>query len=216
MIARHHLMGAAAQGTALATFALFGTDQARKHLKQFDGSTAAAANNPMSTPQQWAYNLAQPIAERSILLPIPMMVACVLALLLGSLIPDIDNPKSTLGRYFNWKGPHHGILHAVWIPVALLVISLMLPATAGAVIFWLAIGWFSHLFYDFKTKGSIVLFYPLTPHDKTMLGNTEFIAPLHTMGYWGPKTGSSEETRCVVISCILWLMLAFMMMPHFA
>ncbi len=39
MIARHHLMGAAAQGTALATFALFGTDQARKHLKQFDGST---------------------------------------------------------------------------------------------------------------------------------------------------------------------------------
>ena len=63
MIARHHLMGAAAQGTTLATFALFGTDQARRHLKQFDGSTAAAANNPMSTPQQWAYNLAQPIAE---------------------------------------------------------------------------------------------------------------------------------------------------------
>ena len=99
------------------------------------------------------------------------------------------------------------------VPLALLIIGLQINPTIGAVPYWLGIGWFSHLFYDYKTQGGIVLFYPISLYTTETLGDTEFIAPMHFFGYWGPKTGTTEETRSVVISCTLWLTLAFMIMP---
>ncbi len=68
--------------------------------------------------------------------------------------------------------------------MALLIIGLQINPTIGAVPYWLGIGWFSHLFYDYKTQGGIVLFYPISLYTTETLGDTEFIAPMHFFGYW--------------------------------
>lgn len=71
--------------------------------------------------------------------------------------------------------------------MALLIIGLQINPTIGAVPYWLGIGWFSHLFYDYKTQGGIVLFYPISLYTTETLGDTEFIAPMHFFGYWGVR-----------------------------
>jgi len=43
------------------------------------------------------------------------LAGAVALYLVGSLVPDIDNPKSKLGRYFAWlpMGPHRGLTHSL-------------------------------------------------------------------------------------------------------
>ncbi|RYM94943.1 hypothetical protein PG2010B_0031 [Bifidobacterium animalis subsp. lactis] len=93
MIARHHLMGAAAQAVTLNAYALAGVY--RIHDKPHGAADFTIL------PEQWLYQSGKAIADRSFMLPTPLIIACVIALLLGALIPDIDNAHTTLGRYFN-------------------------------------------------------------------------------------------------------------------
>jgi inner membrane protein len=90
-----------------------------------------------------------------------------IGLLGGYLLPDIDEPKSTLSQ----KIPiipsiialftkHRGLFHTLWIPILLYGASYILPLPY--IFTGLAIGYVSHLTADMLTVSGIRPFYPLT------------------------------------------------------
>ena len=70
--------------------------------------------------------------------------------LIGSLLPDIDNKNSTLGKYFHLPLKHRGFTHQIY-PILLISLSALFFNKAFA---YLALGYFIHLFLDsFSTAG---------------------------------------------------------------
>lgn len=101
----------------------------------------------------------------------------MVGLVIGSLLPDLDHPQSTLSRMIPIVGGllsrltgHRGILHSiVGVIICWLVCGgLMIPAVAvtqdarlSAHIFaGLMIGYILHIVADSLTKGGVRLFYP--------------------------------------------------------
>lgn len=83
--------------------------------------------------------------------------------MLGGLLPDIDHPKSKVGRWFrpfNYLFEHRGFFHS-FLVVPVIGICLFfagLPAFALPVL----VGYKSHLLSDLVTKEGIMPFHPLS------------------------------------------------------
>lgn len=86
-------------------------------------------------------------------------------MLLGSLLPDIDHPRSILGRLFffvsgpiNKKFGHRNITHSfvVWFPLLIIGFSSFKP------IGWIAFGALTHLFLDMWNYSGLALFNPVS------------------------------------------------------
>lgn len=98
----------------------------------------------------------------------PIGIIGLTASALGSLLPDIDHPKSFLGRRVRFLSVpisatlgHRGLTHSL---IAIILFSMFLASFAESlpsVITALCIGYLSHLLGDFMTKGGIPLFYPI-------------------------------------------------------
>jgi inner membrane protein len=88
-------------------------------------------------------------------------------LLIGYLLPDIDEPKSSISQtipLIPWIlqrfTKHRGIFHTIWPPIALYALSKLLPLPTlfiGA-----AIGYISHLVSDMLTVSGLKPLHPLT------------------------------------------------------
>lgn len=92
-------------------------------------------------------------------------LAAALALYwLGSLVPDIDNPRSLLGRWFAWlpMGPHRGITHTLYPALVLVLLVAVAPALRVGV-FFLA-GMLLHLLADAPSRAGWVPWWPLSFH----------------------------------------------------
>ncbi|KRW83721.1 metal-dependent hydrolase [Marinobacter sp. P4B1] len=92
----------------------------------------------------------------------------LIAVVLGSLLPDIDHPKSWLGRRLIFiSGPlslligHRGITHSLIATIALVVALLWWGQLGGYLVASLCIGYLGHLAGDFLTKGGIPVFWPI-------------------------------------------------------
>jgi len=102
----------------------------------------------------------------------PLSVA---ALLLGALLPDIDEPGSYIGRrtymssIFREVGiSHRGFTHFLLIPLIIMCASLLF--FSGGFWFWLGFGILMHDLGDMLTIGGIKgFFYPLFPDKKAVL-----------------------------------------------
>ena len=86
-------------------------------------------------------------------------------IIIGSLLPDIDTPKSKLGKkikpiahLFSFVFGHRGILHSIWLPAALLIIHYYF--FSNTILFALAIGCISHLVLDSFTIQGINFIHP--------------------------------------------------------
>lgn len=89
---------------------------------------------------------------------------------LGSLLPDVDNKSSILGRYFprGWLGPHRGISHTDWLLAGLLLVSV--PQVSRIMIFcWL--GAVLHAELDAWSVAGRARFWPLGAHKTISQGN---------------------------------------------
>ena len=98
-------------------------------------------------------------------MPKSMIPIVIIEAFTGSMLPDIDQPESTIGKIFfpfSWiiykAFGHRRLIHdiMVWIPLAILL-SFYFPALVG-----ISIGYLSHLFLDsFTIDGTPcgVLFY---------------------------------------------------------
>jgi inner membrane protein len=90
-------------------------------------------------------------------------------LILGSLLPDVDEPNSFIGTRVpfvsvpaNAMLGHRGCTHFVVLPVSVFILSLFLPSLWSATFFGLSIGWLSHILGDLFFGGGIKgVLYPL-------------------------------------------------------
>ena len=90
-------------------------------------------------------------------IPFPVFLATAIGLyLLGSLLPDIDTPYSTLGRIIYIPFEHRTWTHAIWIPLILLIAGIWIR-----LLFWLGLGIFFHDFWDSFSASGIHWFYPI-------------------------------------------------------
>lgn len=84
----------------------------------------------------------------------------------ASLLPDLDHEESFINQKLRIFKPfarfltHRGILHTIWIPLALwIILWISLDFTCGSAIF---IGYFAHLFSDGLTKNGVNIIHPLS------------------------------------------------------
>ncbi len=84
-------------------------------------------------------------------------------IILGSLLPDIDHPRSKMGRWFKpigWLFEHRGFFHSIFI-VALFMV-LLLKFGLGGMILPFAAGYMGHLLLDSATKQGIMPLHPIS------------------------------------------------------
>jgi inner membrane protein len=159
----------------------------------------------MQVKTHLAFGLALPLAIHYVH-PLEDWVFVAVAGLFGSLLPDIDHPRSWLGQRLPWLSKpiakvfgHRGITHSLFA-VSLMVAAALaaiywLPAWEGpagiripfpALVLGLAVGYLSHLLADWLTPNGIPLCWPW---------RYRFAAPLTI------RTGSPLETFLMLL---LW------------
>ncbi len=86
-------------------------------------------------------------------LSVPLYLA---AYFFGTLLPDIDNPKSMLGRFVHVPGGHRKWWHAIYLYLVIAALGALHPAFA-----WMFFGVFVHLFWDSFSAMGNCWFYKL-------------------------------------------------------
>jgi len=88
-----------------------------------------------------------------------------LMMMIGTVLPDIDHPQSTIGSRFKWLSypvtiffGHRGITHSL-LGVGL-ICSLALWTDTWW-LYWLAFGYLGHLVGDYLTDSGVPLFWPI-------------------------------------------------------
>lgn len=76
---------------------------------------------------------------------------------LGTLMPDMDNPNSMLGRYVHIPVGHRTWLHSIY-PILLLMVA----AYFFTPLWWMVWGYFLHLFWDSPSIMGIAWIRPVT------------------------------------------------------
>ncbi len=91
-------------------------------------------------------------------------IACAI---IGSLLPDLDSPRSYIGRVMPFasipierRWGHRSITHSLLCLLALSVVTLPLLAWDTACYAAILLGYMSHLIADSATKSGVPLFYP--------------------------------------------------------
>ena len=115
-------------------------------------------------------------------------LACAL---LGSLLPDLDSPKSAPGRFLPFlsqpierRWGHRTVTHSLLAFLGLAVALLPLGWYRGTWYAALLIGYFSHLVIDCTTKSGVPLFHP-HPVQCVIPGNDRFRLQAGSMREWG-------------------------------
>lgn len=85
-------------------------------------------------------------------------------LIVSAALPDIDTPKSVLGKRLPLLSyplkllvGHRTVFHAVWLPAILVFFFSDFPSLSLGI----AVGYGSHLLLDSLTRQGVQLFYPL-------------------------------------------------------
>lgn len=87
---------------------------------------------------------------------------------LGSLLPDIDEPESYIGKRTLFIADvlkscfgHRGMLHRFIVPFSLLVVAIFLSLPYSLFVFGVFFGYLFHILGDMLTKGGVKgVFYP--------------------------------------------------------
>ncbi len=124
--------------------------------------------------------------------------------ILGSLLPDVDSPRSSIGRVMPFasipierRWGHRSITHSLLCMFALSVVTLPLLAYQTACYAAVLLGYMSHLIADCATKSGVPLFYP---HPA--------VCVFPNSAKYRVKTGSIGEG--IVLAVAVLLLLAFM------
>ena len=124
--------------------------------------------------------------------------------ILGSLLPYVDSPSSSIGRVMPFasipierRWGHRSITHSLLCMLALSVVTLPLLAYQTACYAAVLLGYMSHLIADCATKSGVPLFYP-HPAVCVFPGSAKYRV----------KTGSLGEG--IVLAVVVMLLLAFM------
>lgn len=124
-------------------------------------------------------------------IPAEQAIAFLIIALFATLLPDIDNRKSVIGKFFPLIGitaSHRGFFHT---PFATLLFWLVVRCLAGPIIgsAFLA-GYLSHIALDSLSKQGIALFFPFSKR--------RLRGPI--------KVGSAAETVLAIIIAVALLL----------
>lgn len=107
-----------------------------------------------------------------------MILTGLILVRVGAILPDIDHPKSTIGRFFPTTSAyikktfgHRSITHSfigIIIVTVLLYTPLMYLGVSTQYGYWVVLGYISHLISDSLTPTGVKWFYP--SKEKTALG----------------------------------------------
>ncbi|MCX6707917.1 MAG: metal-dependent hydrolase [Candidatus Woesearchaeota archaeon] len=91
----------------------------------------------------------------------------IMAVLLGSALPDIDHPESKVGKKVKIAGflfEHRGFFHSIFAALILYLVLLSFSSFAvySVYITGLVMGYLSHILIDAVTKEGIMPFHPLS------------------------------------------------------
>lgn len=198
MMGRSHITGGTAI-TAAGLSGLYGLTQTPVELIADTAETAL----------HWLI----PVLDSHTALLAGFLVLAALLHTLGTLLPDIDQRRSIIGRHLPWfPGPHRGIMNSYWIMLPFIAISLFEPMRAAV---FIAIGIWTHIELDGLSKAGSVRLFPLWPRWKTIRqgggANAERIVVLE--GYKrGYKTGDRSEymtfaaviALCAAVTMLSW------------
>ncbi len=108
---------------------------------------------------------------------LPVSLLGVLFVSLGSVLPDIDHPRSFvshLSAFFRFGsklihlGGHRGPMHTIWAVLFLtslvIAITRRLPISALVASSAFALGYVAHLIADSFTRSGVAWFYPVDRH----------------------------------------------------
>lgn len=112
--------------------------------------------------------------------------------ILGSLLPDTDNEGSSLTPVIRLPFEHRTWTHTMWA-----VCLLLLPVFWYRVLFWLAFGYFLHLFWDSLSYCGVCYFYPISKYRVYASGAKVKIN--HPCKVY--RVGATSET---VLMAVLW------------
>jgi len=85
------------------------------------------------------------------------MALCLMMYFIGTLLPDIDNPNSILGKIFHIPVEHRTWIHAIYLYLVIATLGLFVhPAFS-----WMFFGVFVHLFWDSFSAMGNCWFYKL-------------------------------------------------------
>ena len=115
---------------------------------------------------------------------------------LGSLLPDIDHPRSSIGRVFffvshplNMRFGHRGLIHSFFLWTPLLVVGLIFKIHT---IQWIAIGALSHILLDCYNTSGVRAFSPFSEKSVVMFKRD-----------WRVNAGSLGEIYVFVLIALL-------------
>lgn len=122
----------------------------------------------------------------------------VLSLGIGTLVPDIDNRNSLLGRYVYLPLKHRTWTHC-FVPL-LLLLPVCFASPLGLCFYF---GYLLHLLEDSFSAGGICWFYPFQRFREYASG--AFVANGHKLKAY--HTGKSSETAFVILIVVIELMI---------
>ncbi|WP_076414932.1 metal-dependent hydrolase [Shewanella sp. UCD-KL12] len=100
----------------------------------------------------------------------------VLMIIMGSLLPDLDHPGSTIGKRVLFISiplsaffGHRQITHSLWPFVGVLLLFGADGLMSNEIVLCIAIGYASHLFADILTDSGIPFFWPLQYRFKSLI-----------------------------------------------
>lgn len=124
---------------------------------------------------------------------------------IGLLLPDVDSPKSTLGRYFCIPIGHRTWTHTVW---AIGLVSLL--CMISPVFFWLALGYAIHMAWDSVSVCGVCWFYPISRYREYPSGAR--IKNGHKLKIY--RTDSPSERNLIILILVLTAGLSGFMICH--
>lgn len=158
----------------------------------------------MTAPTHIAFGLLTVAGSFSFFsLPLHRNLPAIACAIMGSVLPDIDSPRSYIGRVLPFASipierqwGHRTITHSLLCLFALSVIIWPLLIFQTPCYAALLLGYLSHLIADCATKSGVPLFYP-NPAACVFPGSAKYRI----------KTGSTGE-RCLLIGLVVMLLIS--------
>ena len=135
--------------------------------------------------------------------PVGLAIAIgALGYYLGLLLPDADSPTSAIGKYFYVPVKHRTWLHAMYVPLAMIFVSMIFSFLRP--LFWCACGYLVHLWVDSMSTAGICWWYPYPGY--RLYDSGAFVKKgAHPFKLY--KTGERSEIIVCCVFCIVAVIL---------
>ncbi|KFI69501.1 metal-dependent hydrolase [Bifidobacterium magnum] len=205
MLGRHHVSSGIALGTMMVSVpTIAGISIVEHHPNSALGHTAF----------NWLHHWFTSMHNMSFLSWVGTLLVGGLVFVIGTLLPDIDSPTSSISRmahtrHIRWPFPHRTITHSIWPLLACLIASPAIPW-----LLWLAAGMATHIFLDALSTGGVCWIWPITRYHRGPGGthvNRHHMVRLYRVG---TKKETALNNMIILLAVVLGVIALIMAITH--